>query len=52
MQLLNFYKYFLHFEFLGQQYYKNESIVNSWHQSHKKQKDSPEIQVVFFDIFA
>ena len=50
---LNFYKYFLHFELLGQQYYKNESIhLNSWHHSHKKQKDSPETQVVFVGIFA
>ena len=39
---LNFYQYFLHFEILGQQYYKNESIhLNSWHHSHKKQKDGP-----------
>ena len=44
---LNFYKYFLHFELLGQQYYKNKSIhLNSWHHSHKKQKNSLETQVV------
>ena len=34
-------------------YYKNESIyLNSWHHSHKKQKDSPETQVTFVDILA
>ena len=45
---LNFYKYFHHFELLGQQYYKYESIhLNSWHHNHKKQKDSLETQVVF-----
>ena len=50
---LNFYQNFLHFQLLGQQYYKNKSIhLNSWHHSHKKQKDSPETQVVFVDIFA
>ena len=48
----NFFQFFLHFKLLGQQYYKNESIhLNSWHHSHKKQKDSPETQFVFVDIF-
>ena len=43
---LNFYQYFFHFELLGQQYYKNESIyLNSWHYSQKKQKGSPETQL-------
>ena len=33
---LSFYKYFLHFELLGHQYYKNESIhLNSWDHSYK-----------------
>ena len=37
----------------GQQYYKNESIyLKSWHDSHKKQRDGLETQVVFVDIFA
>ena len=50
---LNFHQYFLHFKLWGQQYYKDESIyLNSWHHSHKKQKDSLETQVVFVDIFA
>ena len=32
--------------------YKNESIhLNSWHHSHKKQKDGLETQVRFVDIF-
>ena len=50
---LNFYKYFLHFECLGQEYYETDSIhLNSLHHSRKKQKDSPETQkVVFVDIF-
>ena len=53
MQLFKFFKTFLSFWIFGQQYYKNESIhQNSWHHSHKKQKDSLETQVVFVDIFA
>ena len=44
---LVFYKYFLHFEFLASNTIKNESIhLNSWHHSHKKQKNSLETQVV------
>ena len=44
---LNFYKYFLHFEIMASNTIKNESIhLNSWHDSHKKQKDSLETQVV------
>ena len=44
---LNFYKYFLHFEIMASNTIKNESIhLNSWHYSHKKQKDSLETQVV------
>ena len=44
---LNFYKYFLHFEFLPRNTIKNESIhLNSWYHSHKKQKDSLETRVV------
>ena len=50
---LNILKIFPSLWTFGQQYYKNESIhLNSWHHSHKKQKDSPETQVVFVDIFA
>ena len=44
---LNLYKYFLHFELLASNTIKNESIhLNSWHHSHKKQKDSLETQIV------
>ena len=44
---LIFYKYFLHFELLASNTIKNESIhLNSWHHSHKKQKNSLETQVV------
>ena len=50
MQLFRFFKS-ISFTF-GQQYYKNESIhLNSWHHSHKKQKDGLETQVRFVDIF-
>ena len=49
---LNFLKIFSSFWTFGQQYYKNESIhLNSWHHSHKKQRDGLETQVVFVDIF-
>ena len=44
---LIFYKYFLHFELLASNTIKNESIhLNSWHHSHKKQKNSLETQVL------
>ena len=44
---LNFYKYFLHFEFLPRNTIKNESIhLNSWYHSDNKQKDSLETRVV------
>ena len=44
---LVFYKYFLHFENLASNTIKDESInLNSWHHSHKKQKNSLETQVV------
>ena len=48
------FNYFLHFElFACNTTYKNESIhLNSWHHSHKKQKDGLETQVIFVDIFA
>ena len=50
---LNFYKYFLHFELFGQQYYKKFYIhLNSWHHNHKKQKDSLETQGVVLLIFS
>ena len=43
---LNFFKYFLHFELLASNIIKNESIhLNSWHHTHKKQKDSLETRV-------
>ena len=47
------FDYFLHFElFACNTTYKNESIhLNSWHHSHKKQKDGLETQVRFVDIF-
>ena len=48
---LVFYKYFLHFENLASNTIKDESInLNSWHHSHKKQKNSLETQVVNFII--
>ena len=44
---LNFYKYILYFELLASNTIKNENIhLNSWHHSHKKQKNSLETQVV------
>ena len=44
---LKFYKYFLHFELLASNTIKNESIhLNSWHHSHKKQKNILETKVV------
>ena len=47
---LNYFKIFSSFWTFGQQYYRNESIhLNSWHHSHKKQKNGLETQVV--DIF-
>ena len=52
---LNFYQNSLHFITFGPEILKmkNESIhLNSWHHSHKKQKDSLETQVVFVGIFA
>ena len=55
MQLFIFFQnisFILNF-WLAKQYYNNEGIhLNSWHHSHKKQKDSLETQVVFVDIFA
>ena len=50
---LIFYKYFLHFELLASNTIKNESIhLNSWHHSHKKQKNSLETPGRIADIFA
>ena len=44
---LNFYKYFFHFELLTSNTMKNENIhLNSWHHSHKKQKDGLETRAV------
>ena len=44
---LIFHKHFLHFELLASNTIKTESIhLNSCHHSHKKQKNSLEIQVV------
>ena len=44
---LNFYKYFPPYELLANNTIKNESIhQNSWHRSHKTQRDSLETRVV------
>ena len=43
--------YFLNISFILNFWPANESIhLNSWHHSHKKQKDSLETQVLFVDI--
>ena len=48
---LIFCRYFLHFELLASSTIKYESIhLNSWHHSHKKQKNSLETQVVLLSI--
>ena len=52
MPLVNFFKYFHHFELLASKTDKNECIhLNSLHPSHKKQKDGLERQVIFVDFF-
>ena len=50
---LNFFKHFLHFELLISNTLKMKVYIhlNSWHLSHKKQKDGLETQVIFIDIF-
>ena len=51
MQWRNFYKYFLHLELLASNTIKNESIhLNSWHHSHKEQKNSLETQVCIVEL--
>ena len=48
---LNFSKQFLYFELLASNSIKNESIhQNSWHHSHKKQKDGLETRVALLIV--